>query len=148
MKISTENTLKNTTAIIDFHRTRLEHLTVILNLKEKLEAKLAPWKEEEKAKLAAIPEGSFTEYKNHTLTPQDEEVIPSYPPAYIIGAVNDEEPRIILERDTDMATVTLEEVSAEYMYSNPQGIFNLSIPDKAYRMQNYTTVSYLSYRIN
>ena len=34
------------------------------------------------------------------------------------------------------------------MYSNPQGLFNLSVPEKQYRMQNYQNVSYLSYRIN
>ena len=46
-----------------------------------------------------------------------------------------------------MAAVSVEEFTAEYMYSNPQGIFNLSVPDKAWRSPQYTNVTYTSYRI-
>ena len=76
---------------------------------------------------------SFKEYKEHTLFPQVSDVLPSYPPAYIVGQLLHEPSRIVLEKDSEMATVTLEEVSCEYMYSNPQGMFNLSTPEKLWR---------------
>lgn len=50
----------------------------------------------------------------------------------------------MLVEDTDLATITLEEVTCEYMYSNPMGLFNLSLPDKlwrdpkTYRQQGFT----------
>ena len=75
-------------------------------------------------------------------------MITSYPPSYIIGPVVEEEAKVILEEDSEMATVTLEEINAEYMYSNPQGIFNLSVPDKTYRTVNYHVVSYSSWKID
>ena len=46
-----------------------------------------------------------------------------------------------------MASVSLEEFTAEYMYSNPQGIFNLSCPEKAWRTPQYTNLTYTSFRI-
>ena len=47
-----------------------------------------------------------------------------------------------------MALVTVEEVSCEYMYSNPDGMFNLSIPEKMYRnTSNYQNISYQSWKI-
>lgn len=72
-------------------------------------------------------------------------MITSYPPAYIVGALL-QDSRVVLEKDTEMATVTLEEVSSEYMYSNPQGMFNLSVPDKMWRTPQYTQISYPTYK--
>ena len=46
-----------------------------------------------------------------------------------------------------MASVSLEEFTAEYMYSNPQGMFNLSAPEKAWRTPSYANLSYTNYRI-
>ena len=60
-------------------------------------------------------------------------MIPSYPPAYIIGQISSEAPRVLVSEDTEQALVTVEEVSCEYMYSNPDGMFNLSVPEKMYR---------------
>jgi len=36
----------------------------------------------------------------------------------------------------------LYEVSNEYMFSNPTGLFNISVPDKKLQNKNYQLVSY------
>ena len=55
------------------------------------------------------------------------------PPQYIIGNQIDEayEPVDIVE--TNLATVRLYKVKVEYMYSNPTGKYNLSMPEKKLR---------------
>ena len=61
-------------------------------------------------------------------------MIPSYPPKYIVGPIcPQEEVKQLFIEDTDLATITLEEVTCEYMYSNPMGVFNLSLPGKLWR---------------
>lgn len=53
-----------------------------------------------------------------------------------------------MTKETELATVVLEEVSCEFMYSNPNGMFNLSIPEKMWRNpSNYQQMSYQSWKI-
>jgi len=59
------------------------------------------------------------------------------------------EPKVLLVEDTEFATIKVEEVSCEYMYSNPNGRHNLSCPDKTWRdVKTYRNLSYNSWRIN
>jgi len=48
-------------------------------------------------------------------------VIPSYPPAYIVGQTKFDTGRVIMQKDNELATVTIEEISCDFMYSNPTG---------------------------
>ena len=74
-------------------------------------------------------------------------MITAYPHPYVVGAIS-EQSNVLLCKDEELTTVTLEEVTAEYMYSNPQGIFNLTTPDKLWRNpQNYTQVGYTSWQL-
>jgi len=135
--------------MLEYHRNRLENLEVILGMREKLDAKFAPMLEAQKKKLEALDDNSFQGYREMTLYPQVEEVIPSFPPAYIIGQISSDQPRVLASEDTDSAYVTVEEVSCEYMYSNPDGMFNLSVPEKMFRNQtNYQNQSYQSWKIS
>lgn len=61
----------------------------------------------------------------------NEEVIDHYPPQYIVGQPI-EEVECYVEED-DLVTVRLFKVTCEYMYSNPTGKFNLSLPEKKLR---------------
>jgi len=70
----------------------------------------------------------------------DTEVIDHYPPQYIIGQAiretSGEEP-VALEQ-TEHAIVSMHKVEVEYMYGNPTGLFNLSLPEMKLRnMINY-----------
>ena len=68
-----------------------------------------------------------------------DDVIPCYPPSYIVGPTTNDYGETIYETDTEFATISLVEVSCEYIYSNPNGLFNLSVPDKMWRNPlNYT----------
>jgi len=53
----------------------------------------------------------------------------AYPPPYLIGAIKTGSSiRVIHTEETELATITLEEISTEFMYSNPDSLFNLSLP--------------------
>jgi len=80
-----------------------------------------------------MPKDQYHGYEDHILYPAVPEILPSYPPAYIIGPCDNEGGQTILVEDQLLATVTLEEIQCQYMYSNPTGLFNLSIPDKKWR---------------
>lgn len=87
-------------------------------------------------------------YKDQTLVGTVEDVTQCYPPHYIVGPVSAEIPNTILTKDTELATVTIEEVSTEYMYSNPQELFNLSCPNKMWRNPvNYQQISYPTWKM-
>lgn len=76
---------------------------------------------------------------------EHDDVVPHYPPQIIIGKqVGDE--RVILVEENESVIVRLIEVDCEWMFSNPTGIFNLSIPDKAFRTPNYTVMSYEQFK--
>ena len=50
--------------------------------------------------------------------------------------------------ENELATVTLEQVSCEFMYSNPTGLFNLSAPEKMSKAPvGYNTISYQSWKM-
>jgi hypothetical protein len=83
----------------------------------------------------------FVEVQKSWLPLETTEVIMHYPPQYIIGKqVNDD--REIARYENEHVLVTVQEIDCEYMYSNPTGLFNLSLPDKLMRTKNYTFVSY------
>jgi hypothetical protein len=48
--------------------------------------------------------------------------------------------------EDDFCKVQLFEIECEYMYSNPTGMFNLSLSEKLMRTKNYTFMSYSQYR--
>lgn len=149
LRTTTLAQISNTTTLLDYHKNRIESLEIILSMKEKLEAKFAPMQKAQEAELAAIKEGAYANLADHTLVNVVEDVMASYPPVYIVGPSDASTEQTIMEEETDWATVTLKEVSCEYMYSNPQGLFNLSCPDKMWRNPaNYNQMSYQSWKIN
>jgi hypothetical protein len=67
------------------------------------------------------------------MAPTHSEVMDHWPPEYIIGPeINDE--KVIENYEDDFVQVKLMEVQNEYMYSNPTGMFNLSLPNAGIRM--------------
>lgn len=52
------------------------------------------------------------------------------------------EERVILVEENESVAVRLVEVDCEWMFSNPTGMFNLSIPDKAYRTPTDQAMTY------
>ena len=73
------------------------------------------------------------------------EVIKHFPPQYIIGKQVDDLKEIAVE-EHELVTVKLYEVKNEWMYSNPTGMFNLSLPDKAVKNANYRIITYQEHK--
>lgn len=82
----------------------------------------------------AKPE-DFKGLQEHKLISVDDEIIQHYPPKYIVGPNTGEE-RILLEKESDHMIVRLIENECNYLYSNPTGVFNVSLPNKLYKHPN------------
>lgn len=48
--------------------------------------------------------------------------------------------------ENELASISIDEIQNEFMFSNPTGLFNLSVPDKKMRASNYETFSYEQYK--
>jgi hypothetical protein len=76
----------------------------------------------------------------------DEDIIQHYPPKYLVGPTTGEE-NVILEQEFDLVRVKLVELEASYLYSNPTGLFNASLPNKIYRPFNvYQSLVYRNWK--
>ena len=82
------------------------------------------------ARETASPE-DFDGYKSVNMVGTHEEVMDHYPPQVIIGQPIEEIECYVEEQD--MVTVRMFKVTSEYMYGNPTGKYNLSLPEKKLR---------------
>ena len=78
---------------------------------------------------------------------EHDEVIKHYPPQYIVGKQVGEDGNVLETFENESVLVQLVEVTCEYIFSNPNGNFNLSLPDKLMRTKNYTNISYVQYKL-
>ena len=70
------------------------------------------------------------------------EVMEHFPPQLIIGKQTADDVQFLVHDEDPLVKVVISEVPCEYNYSNPTGIFNLSIPHIEVRTNMYTTQSY------
>lgn len=78
-----------------------------------------------------------------------EGVIEHFPPSYIIGAPIEEMNVELATAETDLVEARLLQVTCEWMYGNPTGQFNLSLPGLTKRNPNtFKQLSYRQYRKN
>ena len=123
--------MKGSVSVYSYYQIRIDLLAKIDELLEQFEVKCKQFAEEQKAAMEANQDGfegmadTFMAYKN-------EEVIKHFPPQYIIGKQVDEMTEVAV-KEHELVTVKLMEVKNEWMYSNPTGLYNLSIPEKALR---------------
>ena len=79
---------ENQITLLDYTKAKMLHLQRIEELRPAVEAKLNGWIEDQKKELldAAVGTSKFVGYREQCLYPEIAEIIPSYPPAYLIGA--------------------------------------------------------------
>ena len=63
------------------------------------------------------------------------EVLDHFPPQYIIGSPLNDPMEPVAVEENDYVTVRMYKVEVEYMYGNPTGLYNLSLPEKRVRNQ-------------
>ena len=63
----------------------------------------------------------------------NDEVMDHWPPQYIINQPVEEMSTEVFVEESDLVTVRMFKLSAEWMYSNPTGLYNLSLPEKKLR---------------
>ena len=88
----------------------------------------------------------FNSVRNQWFPLKTNEIILHYPPQYVIGKQTNDQERELARFENEHVLVTVQEVECEYMYSNPTGFFNTSLPDKMMRTKNYTFVSYKQFK--
>lgn len=66
----------------------------------------------------------------------NEEVIDHYPPQYIIGQpLSEGHTEPVAQFENEAVFVRMFKIDVEYMYGNPTGHYNLSLPDR--KLRNY-----------
>lgn len=84
----------------------------------------------------------FEGLKDQWLSGKNPDVLEHFPPRYIVGAIQGE-PKVLLEGEDQYVEVKLIEHQCEYMYSNPTGMFNLSMPDVVFKNpRDWSIISY------
>jgi hypothetical protein len=73
-------------------------------------------------------------------------VIAHWPPQVLVGKTTNDEKTLLASYDDQYVRVELFEVSCEFMYGNPTGVFNLSMAEKLMRTKNYTFISYAQFK--
>lgn len=73
----------------------------------------------------------FDGYKSVNMVGSNEEVLDHYPPQFIVGQPVEEVECYVEEHE--LVTVRLFKMTCEYIYGNPTGKFNLSLPEKKLR---------------
>lgn len=104
-------------------------MTQILSLLPTFKEKCAPYEAAWKQARSAAPADGFEGLKSVSMVGSNEEVLDHYPPLYIIGQPIDSMQNVIYEEDIDDVSVKIIALTCEYMYSNPTGLYNLSLPD-------------------
>jgi len=77
---------------------------------------------------------------------QHSELIKHWPPQVLVGKSVSDDKKVLATWEDDKVKVELMEVECEYMYGNPTGVFNLSLPERLMRTKNYTFISYAQYK--
>jgi hypothetical protein len=75
------------------------------------------------------------------------DVAAHWPPRIIVGKMVGD-PKELMKVEDENIEVRLLELECEYMYSNPTGKFNLSMPDAMIRTANFTVHSYEQHKLH
>jgi len=125
-----------TSSYSNYYENRMIVLVQAEQYLEKFQEICKRYEQEEKAALDAKSEDAFVGLRDTWMAWEHEDVVKHWPPQVIVGKQVGEE-RVILVEENESVAVRLVEVDCEWMFSNPTGLFNLSLPDKAYRTPNY-----------
>jgi hypothetical protein len=88
----------------------------------------------------------FEEVEKDWLAYKNPDIIRHFPPRIIIGRqVVDDKEFLIYDEDPNVK-VSIYEIACEYNYSNPTGIFNISIPHIEAKTSMYQTMSYMQFK--
>jgi hypothetical protein len=127
-----------------------------INLQSKAALKFATFKAEIQKKFkddadqkikAKISEEGFAEtHLGKNWMVNHPEVCKDWPPHYICGKQVTDTKTAVATYEDEFCKLELMALSCEWNYSNPTGMFNLSLPEKLFRMPNYTHISYKQYK--
>jgi len=120
---------------------RLEAITNIESVWDIFKGKIDRFAKADADRMEEELKNGYGECKEQWLAGEHADVLEHWPPRIIVGK-SVGEPKEILKEEDDNIEVRLLELDCEYMYSNPTGMFNLSLPDAMIRTPNFTVISY------
>jgi hypothetical protein len=118
-----------------FQSERRDALNKVGEVMDKFREKMCSLAEESLAPLEEEIKTGFANCGISWMAPDHPEVLAHWPPAYILGQEVGEE-KVIDSYEDDSIQVRLLEVESEYMYSNPTGMYNLSLPEIGVRLSS------------
>lgn len=130
-----EKMMSNHASVHSFYEKRLEIIDALFAKFKEFNEKCKVLEKEQRAVMEAEKGGylgvdeSFKAYTYH-------ECIPHWPPRILIGKQR-AEPKEIYAEEHELVTVRFLEVENDWMYSNPTGRFNISLPNKQIKTSQY-----------
>lgn len=113
----------------------------------KYEEKAAKFAEEEKAQYEARDkENTYKGLDEQWLGYNNKEVISHFPVSYVIGKQVSDDTEFLVSDENELVKVSLKAINCEYMFSNPTGLFNLSLPAREMRTKNYQLITYAQHK--
>lgn len=129
-----------------YYANRLPGLKKALAHLEVYEEKCKAFAEQDLKNKESVKDDEFQGMKDSWMAYEHEDVIKHFPPQYIIGKQDGEDKVVDLNDENELVSISLDEVQNEFMFSNPTGMFNLSVPERKMRASNYETYSYEQYK--
>ena len=126
---------KSNPNVSSFYEKRLECLGQIINIYGEFEEKCNKLDLKEQALKEANKDG-FKGAEDVFMGYESTEVLRHWPPRIIVGKQRTEGEEIQVQAH-ELVNVRLIEVENDWMYSNPTGMFNLSLPEKAMKTSQY-----------
>ena len=112
-----------------------------------LERKLAPLEEAWRQARQEAEDTDFEGYQESCLIGKEKDVIDHWPPQYIVGTPTGDMEVVLAQEIENVVRVSLVKLTCQYAYSNPTGMFNLSITDRKWKPRmGVNTLSYGKWR--
>ena len=135
-KKSVEKYIRTNPNVSSFYQNRLSIITEILKLNVEFKKKCSEF-EKEQEEAAIKNDAECFKYNDETwMAYKHPEVIKHWPPKYIVGRQIGEATELLV-KNHPLVNIKLEEVTCEWMYSNPTGHFNLSATSKPLKITEH-----------
>ena len=115
------------------NKANIQILTQILTLLPEFRKKCSKFEARWKQAREAAASEDFAGYQSVSMVGSNPEVLDHFPPQYIIGQPINEAGVPVVTVENELVTVRMSRVEVEYMYGNPTGLYNLSLPEKKLR---------------
>jgi hypothetical protein len=125
---------------------RVEAIKNIEEVWDKFQEKLQKFAKADADRMEEDLKNGYTDIRDQWMAGENPDVAAHWPARIIVGKMVGD-PKELMKQEDENIEVRLLELECEYMYSNPTGMFNLSMPDAMIRTANFTVHSYEQHKL-